>query len=112
MYFGQLAIFQSVGKSSIIEGIVGRDFLPRGSGIVTRRPLLLHLHHLSDGSVTDDRKQKPSQLLKERNTKGNSGKTETDTAIALAKLSLSENENKGFFLPHGQAKIEITGFSE
>ncbi|KAI6236521.1 Dynamin-1-like protein [Aphelenchoides besseyi] len=37
---------QSAGKSSVIEGIVGRDFLPRGTGIVTRRPLLLHLVHV------------------------------------------------------------------
>jgi len=34
---------QSSGKSSVIENIVGRDFLPRGSGIVTRRPLILQL---------------------------------------------------------------------
>ena len=34
---------QSSGKSSVLENIVGRDFLPRGSGIVTRRPLLLQL---------------------------------------------------------------------
>uniref|UniRef100_A0A5S6R116 Probable deoxycytidylate deaminase n=1 Tax=Trichuris muris TaxID=70415 RepID=A0A5S6R116_TRIMR len=34
---------QSSGKSSIIENIVGRDFLPRGPGIVTRRPLILQL---------------------------------------------------------------------
>src|SRR3990167_9493103 len=37
---------QSSGKSSVLEHIVGRDFLPRGSGIVTRRPLILQLHHL------------------------------------------------------------------
>ncbi|KAJ7566774.1 hypothetical protein O6H91_02G117900 [Diphasiastrum complanatum] len=37
---------QSSGKSSVLESIVGRDFLPRGSGIVTRRPLLLQLHKL------------------------------------------------------------------
>ncbi|KAJ3809608.1 Dynamin central region-domain-containing protein [Lentinula lateritia] len=30
---------QSSGKSSVLENIVGRDFLPRGTGIVTRRPL-------------------------------------------------------------------------
>ncbi|KAM0004703.1 putative dynamin stalk domain, dynamin, GTPase region, GTPase effector domain, Dynamin superfamily [Helianthus debilis subsp. tardiflorus] len=35
---------QSSGKSSVLESIVGRDFLPRGSGIVTRRPLVLQLH--------------------------------------------------------------------
>ena len=34
---------QSAGKSSVLENIVGRDFLPRGSGIVTRRPLVLKL---------------------------------------------------------------------
>jgi len=34
---------QSSGKSSVLENILGRDFLPRGSGIVTRRPLILQL---------------------------------------------------------------------
>ena len=36
---------QSSGKSSVLETIVGRSFLPRGSGIVTRRPLVLQLSH-------------------------------------------------------------------
>ncbi|XP_022620564.1 dynamin-3 isoform X2 [Seriola dumerili] len=36
---------QSAGKSSVLENFVGRDFLPRGSGIVTRRPLILQLLH-------------------------------------------------------------------
>jgi len=34
---------QSAGKSSVLESFVGQDFLPRGSGIVTRRPLILQL---------------------------------------------------------------------
>ncbi|XP_052781537.1 dynamin-1-like protein isoform X2 [Mya arenaria] len=34
---------QSAGKSSVLESLVGRDFLPRGTGIVTRRPLILQL---------------------------------------------------------------------
>lgn len=37
---------QSSGKSSVLESIVGRDFLPRGAGIVTRRPLVLQLHNI------------------------------------------------------------------
>jgi len=37
---------QSSGKSSVLESIVGRDFLPRGAGIVTRRPLVLQLVHV------------------------------------------------------------------
>ncbi|XP_072014716.1 dynamin-1-like isoform X2 [Amphiura filiformis] len=36
---------QSAGKSSVLENFVGRDFLPRGSGIVTRRPLILQLNN-------------------------------------------------------------------
>lgn len=40
---------QSSGKSSVLESIVGRDFLPRGSGIVTRRPLVLQLHKTDEG---------------------------------------------------------------
>ncbi|EFP11362.1 hypothetical protein CRE_13811 [Caenorhabditis remanei] len=34
---------QSAGKSSVLENFVGKDFLPRGCGIVTRRPLILQL---------------------------------------------------------------------
>ena len=34
---------QSAGKSSLLESIVGLDFLPRGSGVVTRRPLELRM---------------------------------------------------------------------
>uniref|UniRef100_A0A0N4ZAW2 dynamin GTPase n=1 Tax=Parastrongyloides trichosuri TaxID=131310 RepID=A0A0N4ZAW2_PARTI len=41
---------QSSGKSSVIEGIVGRDFLPRGTGIVTRRPLILQLIYTPEDS--------------------------------------------------------------
>ncbi|KAL3614621.1 Phragmoplastin drp1c [Castilleja foliolosa] len=41
---------QSSGKSSVLESVVGRDFLPRGSGIVTRRPLVLQLHKTEGGT--------------------------------------------------------------
>ncbi|KAI3439247.1 uncharacterized protein J3R85_004970 [Psidium guajava] len=34
---------QSSGKSSVLESLVGRDFLPRGNEICTRRPLVLQL---------------------------------------------------------------------
>nr|UXE41663.1 DRP1 protein [Macrobrachium nipponense]WAB21209.1 dynamin-1-like protein isoform [Macrobrachium nipponense] len=34
---------QSSGKSSVLESLVGRSFLPRGTGIITRRPLVLQL---------------------------------------------------------------------
>ena len=37
---------QSSGKSSVLEALVGRDFLPRGADICTRRPLVLQLIQL------------------------------------------------------------------
>ncbi|KAJ5066901.1 dynamin [Anaeramoeba ignava] len=38
---------QSSGKSSVLESIVGRDFLPRGINMVTRRPLSIHLQKVA-----------------------------------------------------------------
>ena len=40
---------QSAGKSSVLENFVGKDFLPRGSGICTRRPLVLQLVNVPNG---------------------------------------------------------------
>jgi GTPase SAR1 family protein len=40
---------QSSGKTSILESIIGKDFLPRGTGIVTRRPLIMQLKNVSSG---------------------------------------------------------------
>jgi len=37
---------QSSGKSSLLESIVGLDFLPRGEGVVTRRPLEMRMVHI------------------------------------------------------------------
>jgi len=39
---------QSAGKSSLLESIVGLDFLPRGDGVVTRIPLELRLIHINE----------------------------------------------------------------
>ncbi|XP_034231076.1 dynamin-1-like protein [Thrips palmi] len=40
---------QSAGKSSVLESLVKKSFLPRGAGLVTRCPLVLHLHHCPIG---------------------------------------------------------------
>lgn len=49
---------QSSGKSSVLENIVGRDFLPRGTGIVTRRPLVLQLiNRPASGASPNDNKE-------------------------------------------------------
>ena len=50
---------QSSGKSSVLESIVGLDFLPRGDGVVTRRPLELRLCHINHGdpwAIFEERK--------------------------------------------------------
>ncbi|XP_035283111.1 dynamin-1-like protein isoform X3 [Anguilla anguilla] len=44
---------QSSGKSSVLESLVGRDLLPRGTGVVTRRPLILQLVNVDP----DDRRK-------------------------------------------------------
>ena len=49
---------QSTGKSSVLESIVGRDFLPRGSGIVTRCPLILQLKRVE---IQQDYQDKAAQ---------------------------------------------------
>ncbi len=42
---------QSSGKSSVLEAIVGHEFLPKGSNMVTRRPIELTLVNTADASV-------------------------------------------------------------
>ncbi len=37
----------------MLENIVGRDFLPRGSGIVTRRPLILQLINIPEDEIEE-----------------------------------------------------------
>uniref|UniRef100_A0A667W8C6 Dynamin-1-like protein n=1 Tax=Myripristis murdjan TaxID=586833 RepID=A0A667W8C6_9TELE len=62
---------QSSGKSSVLESLVGRDLLPRGTGIVTRRPLILQLVHIDP----EDR----------RKTSEESGNVKTFSLAASAK---------------------------
>ncbi|KAL5785924.1 hypothetical protein ACOSQ2_008316 [Xanthoceras sorbifolium] len=45
---------QSSGKSSVLEALVGRDFLPRGCDICTRRPLALMLENRPRKKADDD----------------------------------------------------------
>ncbi|KAK9098036.1 hypothetical protein Syun_025081 [Stephania yunnanensis] len=46
---------QSSGKSSVLEAMVGRDFLPRGCDICTRMPLVLQLENRQCESDRDGR---------------------------------------------------------
>lgn len=86
---------QSVGKSSVLENVVGRDFLPRGSDIVTRRPLILQLFntaHLDD-------------LVKNKENKGKGKAKGNDDEKKTASVSASEGgETWGEFLHSGSKK--------
>ncbi|CAO3685759.1 unnamed protein product [Rhizopus microsporus] len=54
---------QLSGKSSVLENIVGRDFLPRGTGIVTRRPLVLQLINRAASEADGPDKQEWGEFL-------------------------------------------------
>lgn len=43
----------------MLENIVGKDFLPRGSGIVTRRPLILQLINIPSEDVPEGEEALP-----------------------------------------------------
>lgn len=51
---------QSSGKSSVLESLVQRDFLPRGTGIVTRCPLILMLINRPSGSPSGEQTPSPA----------------------------------------------------
>ena len=54
---------QSSGKTSIIESIVGKDFLPKGTGIVTRRPLILQLKNSKEKKDYCIFSHKPEEII-------------------------------------------------
>ncbi|CAG8633714.1 25192_t:CDS:10 [Cetraspora pellucida] len=72
---------QSSGKSSVLENIVGRDFLPRGTGIVTRRPLVLQLINrpkTEDNSSKEGVKDAPEKAAKAANGKEETSNNEEE----------------------------------
>ena len=48
----KIAVFggQSAGKSSVIESLVGKTFLPRGTGMKTQTPIFVRMHQAPAGS--------------------------------------------------------------
>ncbi|XP_017695305.1 PREDICTED: dynamin-2-like, partial [Lepidothrix coronata] len=87
---------QSAGKSSVLENFVGRDFLPRGSGIVTRRPLILQLIFSKTGTGLENREfpgGKPAGYIGvvNRSQKDIDGKKDIRAALAA---------ERKFFLSH------------
>jgi len=53
-----ISFTQSSGKSSVLDGLVGFSILPRGSGTVTKCPIIVQLMTISD----DDREKEGIEL--------------------------------------------------
>lgn len=102
---------QSSGKSSVLENLVGRDFLPRGPGIVTRRPLVLQLIHVGEddqhvrAAEGDGKSAEWARFLHRKdiftdfNDVRNEIKEETDRAAGAGKAISSEPINLKIFSP-------------
>ncbi|CAG9310874.1 unnamed protein product [Blepharisma stoltei] len=83
---------QSAGKSSVLESIIGKDFLPRGQGIVTRMPLIIQCHnneeefaifqHLPDVIIKDFAKVR-DEIIAETNKNAGSKKAIVGKPILL-----------------------------
>ncbi|CAL5382646.1 unnamed protein product [Camellia sinensis] len=91
------------GKSSMLESVVGKDFLPRGSGIVTRHPLVLQLHRIDEGREYAEfihlPKKKFTDLAAVR--KEIADETDRETVVNLTLIDLP-----------GLTKVAIDGQSE
>lgn len=80
---------QSSGKSSVLEALVGRDLLPRGTGVVTRRPLILQLVHVDP----EDRRKTSEE--------NGTVKHDTITALGLYNSGMLLINVPRFFRNHG-----------
>ncbi len=80
---------QSSGKSSVLEAIVGKEFLPRGTGIVTRRPLLLQLEQ-SSGDEFAEFGHRPGHRLPLGEAVRNEISAETDRECGSGSKAVSD----------------------
>lgn len=79
---------QSAGKSSVLEAIVQKDFLPRGAGICTRRPLILQLIHIEPNRTPSEWAEflhKPGQKITDFNAVMKEIDAETDRVCGTNK---------------------------
>ncbi|KDQ57036.1 hypothetical protein JAAARDRAFT_58518 [Jaapia argillacea MUCL 33604] len=81
---------QSSGKSSVLEAVVGHEFLPKGSNMVTRRPIELTLIH-TPGSTTEYG-EFPALGLGKITDFSNIQRTLTDLNLAVPSTEAVSNE--------------------
>ncbi|KAG7664537.1 DNM1 [[Candida] subhashii] len=93
---------QSCGKSSVLENIVGKDFLPRGTGIVTRRPLVLQLinvsseedHDLANGNLNKNKNKNNDSNANNNLSNGNANYSDDQSSINSAEINLEDHIRK------------------
>lgn len=91
---------QSSGKSSLLEALVGKDFLPRGNDIVTRRPLILQLiHSYGSSSSWGEFLHKKSKKFFDFHAIKEEIAAETDRVVGGVQIS-SEPIRLRIFSPH------------
>jgi GTPase SAR1 family protein len=109
LYFMVYHYCRSSGKSSVLESLVGKSFLPRGAGIVTRRPLILHLHNTQNENTTPGVLEQQQQVLHESNKHNNNSNNDgentnnnnnatTTTAATSAAGAAAQPDEWGEFL--------------
>ncbi|XP_071695064.1 dynamin-related protein 5A-like isoform X3 [Rutidosis leptorrhynchoides] len=113
---------QSSGKSSVLESIVGKDFLPRGSGIVTRRPLVLQLHKIEEGKEYGEFLHLPSKKFYDFAAMRKEISDETDRETGKTKQISSVPIHLSIYSPNvvnltlvdlpGLTKVAVDGQSE
>ncbi|KAK1352731.1 Dynamin-related protein 1C [Heracleum sosnowskyi] len=113
---------QSSGKSSVLESVVGRDFLPRGSGIVTRRPLVLQLHKLEGGSEYAEFLHAPKKRFSDFAAVRQEISDETDRVTGKSKQISNHPIQLSIYSPHvvnltlidlpGLTKVAVEGQPE
>ncbi|XP_013788774.2 dynamin-2-like [Limulus polyphemus] len=91
---------QSAGKSSVLENFVGKEFLPRGSGIVTRRPLIVQLFHHPSMEYAEFLHQ-PNKIYKDFEKVREEIEAETDRETGTNKNVSSKPINLRIYSPHG-----------
>lgn len=85
---------QSSGKSSVLEAIVGHEFLPKGNNMVTRRPIELTLIHTpsSGGSGPEEYGEFPALGLGKISDFSQIQKTLTDLNLAVPSTEAVSND--------------------
>ena len=82
---------QSSGKSSVLESIVGREFLPRGTGVVTRRPLVIQLYNNKDSSLPASKSSSASsESPSGRGSASSSSGSSASSSSSSSKLTADE----------------------